>query len=355
MIVWHSGGMKEQNMKTEIFGTLGPSCSDTKTLKKMFENGMTGMRLNLSHTSLRESEEILSHFHEAAADAGVKADLLIDMQGPELRVGHFSGERLLKEGDCVILTEEADDLSDVPAGAQALPVPDGFLRHLDDGNEILLDDGKLLLRTEEAGAESAVCRILRGGGLTARKSIKIVDKPVYGPALTGQDLMNLRDARRYGVTSVMQPFVRGKDDLQALRRALEECGAQDLRVFAKIENRQGIAQLENILEEADLLVIARGDLGNDLPLWELPAAQKEIEAVCRKNKAPFLVVTQMLTSMIHSAVPTRAEVSDIFNAVADGAAAVMVTNETAVGEYPAEVIRYLANTAAEAEKFKNKQ
>ena len=125
-------------MKTEIFGTLGPSCSDTKTLKKMFENGMTGMRLNLSHTSLRESEEILSHFHEAAAESGVKADLLIDMQGPELRVGHFSGERLLKEGDCVILTEEADDLSDVPAGAQTLPVPDGFLRHLDDGNEILL-------------------------------------------------------------------------------------------------------------------------------------------------------------------------------------------------------------------------
>jgi pyruvate kinase len=142
MIVWHSNGMKEQNMKTEIFGTLGPSCSDTKTLKRMFENGMTGMRLNLSHTSLRESEEILSHFHEAAAESGVKADLLIDMQGPELRVGHFSGERLLKEGDCVILTEEADDLSDVPAGAQALPVPDGFLRHLDDGNEILLDDGK---------------------------------------------------------------------------------------------------------------------------------------------------------------------------------------------------------------------
>ncbi len=149
----------------------------------------------------------------------------------------------------------------------------------------------------------------------------------------------------------MQPFVRSADDLRQVRRAMAEAGCPHLRLFAKIEDAAGIAALPRLLPAADEIVIARGDLGNAMPLWQLPAAQKRIAAACRAAGKPFMVVTQMLQSMTHSPVPTRAEVSDVFNAVLDGAASVMVTGETAVGEYPAQVIRYLAATAAEASHY----
>ena len=165
------------------------------------------------------------------------------------------------------------------------------------------------------------------------------------------DVENIRIAASCGVTGVMQPFVRSRRDLETVRQALDENGGANIRLFAKIENQMGLERLPEFLETADEIVIARGDLGNAMPLWELPAAQKRIEAQCRKAGKPFMVVTQMLASMEQNPVPTRAEVSDIFNAVADGAAAVMVTGETAVGKWPVEVIRYLSNTVQAAERF----
>ena len=152
----------------------------------------------------------------------------------------------------------------------------------------------------------------------------------------------------------MQPFVRCREDLDALRKELNRHGGEAIRIFAKIENREGVARLSELLPAADEIVIARGDLGNSGPLWELPALQKRIAAACRGAGKPFMVVTQMLASMERSPVPTRAEVSDIFNAVLDGAASVMVTGETAVGAWPAETIRYLTRTAREAENYGNK-
>ena len=169
--------------------------------------------------------------------------------------------------------------------------------------------------------------------------------------MTASDVENIRIAASCGVTGVMQPFVRSRRDLETVRRALDENGGAKIRLFAKIENQTGLERLPEFLETADEIVIARGDLGNAMPLWELPAAQKRIEAQCRKAGKPFMVVTQMLASMEQNPVPTRAEVSDIFNAVADGAAAVMVTGETAVGKWPVEVIRYLSNTVQAAERF----
>ncbi|MDD5833211.1 MAG: pyruvate kinase, partial [Clostridiales bacterium] len=153
---------------------------------------------------------------------------------------------------------------------------------------------------------------------------------------------------RLGVTGIMQPFVRSREDLEAVRAELKRAGADRLRLFAKIENQEGIARLGELLPVCDEIVIARGDLGNSMPLWELPGIQKHISYMCRAAGRDFMVVTQMLYSMEHSPVPTRAEVSDIFNAVLDGAASVMVTGETASGEYPVEVIRYLTNTVREA-------
>ena len=195
--------------------------------------------------------------------------------------------------------------------------------------------------------------VLRGGMLASRKSIALPGLDLHLPPLTAADRDNLALAREYGVTGVMQPFVRCRADLQALREALDENGGTEIRIFAKIENREGVAHLEELLPAADEIVIARGDLGNSGPLWELPALQKTIAAACRSAGKPFMVVTQMLASMERSPVPTRAEVSDIFNAVLDGAASVMLTGETAVGAYPVDAIRYLAQTVREANNYVN--
>ena len=174
---------------------------------------------------------------------------------------------------------------------------------------------------------------------------------IYPPALTGSDRENLSLAAKYGVSAVMQPFVRNAGDIVQLREELEKSGGENIRIFAKIENLDGVRELPGIMQQADEIVIARGDLGNAMPLYELPGCQKKIAAACRRENKPFMVVTQMLASMEHSPVPTRAEVSDIFNAVLDGAASVMATGETAIGDYPVQVIEYLRKTADAAGKY----
>jgi pyruvate kinase len=165
------------------------------------------------------------------------------------------------------------------------------------------------------------------------------------PALTDNDIENIKLAGSLGITGIMQPFVRSAADLEEVRKVLDENGGKDIKIYAKIENTAGVENLESFFEYADEIVIARGDLGNAVPLWELPRLQKDISARCRAANMPFMVVTQMLSSMEHSKVPTRAEVSDIYNAVLDGAHSVMVTGETAVGDYPVDVISYLSKTA----------
>ena len=194
--------------------------------------------------------------------------------------------------------------------------------------------------------------MVRGGRLTGRKSIKVPGADIRLPAMTKADRQNVRDALGCGVTGIMQPFVRSREDLEEVRGVLAENGVQKLQLVAKIENRAGMDQLAELLPACDAVCIARGDLGNDMDLWQLPAAQKQIAAVCRAAGKYFMTATQMLSSMEQSAVPTRAEVNDIFNTVADGASGVMVTGETAVGRYPVEVIRYLAKTAAEGERYR---
>ena len=325
-------------MNTQIFATMGPACGTESITKEMIAAGMTGMRLNLSHTTLPASKDYIEAYHNAAVSSGVKPQILIDMQGPELRVGELVKPWELVEREKVVL------------GVNAMNVPNIIVESLNEGDQVLLDDGKILLEVVEQQPFSkmenqVVAKVLRGGTLHSHKSIKIVGKDVPMPVLTEHDIQNIKVAKQYGVTALMQPFVRSGEDLQKVRQILAENDAEDIQIFAKIENRTGVANMDSIIPEADVIVIARGDLGNDMPLWELPKVQKEIEAACKKYNKPYIVVTQMLASMEHSPVPTRAEVSDIFHAVYHGAWGVMVTGETAVGEYPVEVIRYLANTA----------
>ena len=197
-----------------------------------------------------------------------------------------------------------------------------------------------------------LCQSQKGGELTSRKSIAIKDVTVPLPVLTETDKQNLKLLRKYHVTGVMLPFVRNADDLITLRKELCADGMDYIRIFAKIESLEGVENLPSLLPFCDEIVIARGDLGNAIPLPKLPAIQKRIAMTCLRAKKPFMVVTQMLASMEQNPVPTRAEVTDIFQAVLDGASSLMLTGETAVGAYPEEAIKILAQTSEEALRFK---
>ena len=340
----------------QIYATLGPACAERKIQEKMFQAGLTGMRLNLSHTGLRESAGLLENFHRAAKNVGVIPQLLIDMQGPELRVGELEGNVKLREGDLAVLGNAAHR-GVIGADKAFIPVPEAVIPAMEPGDEVLLNDGKIALEVlscTKGKSAHVVSVVIRGGILSSHKSIKITDKQVKMPVLTEHDLSNIRMASQYGVTGLMQPFVQSGEDLTYVRRKLQENGAGHVQIFAKIENRAAVANLPDILKEADVVIIARGDLGNDMELWELPAVQKEIEIACKQAGKPYIVVTQMLASMEENAVPTRAEVSDIFHAVMHGSNGVMITGESAVGKYPVEAVTYLTNTAKSAEEWRNK-
>ena len=327
----------------KIYGTIGPACRDTEILKRMFQEGMDGVRLNLSHTSLEEAKAMIKSCHRAASECGINPELLIDMQGPELRVGILEAPLRLADGDVI--------------GIDAIPLPEIVKHALEDsdpGQELLLDDGKILLDTVYPHHIQRVSlRVVRGGLLQSRKSVALPGCEFRTPAMTENDRDQIKRAKEFGVTAVMQPFVRSREDLIELRDVLDQADCNSIRLLAKIENRDGINRLRELIPHCDEVVIARGDLGNSMDLWELPAAQKHISEICREEGRNFMVVTQMLDSMTHRQVPTRAEVSDIFNAVVDGAASVMVTGETATGDYPVLVIRYLCKTVREAEAYRN--
>lgn len=318
----------------EFYGTLGPTCCEPVILKKMFDAGMTGIRLNLSHSSLEGSHAWIHHYFEAAKQTEGKKQLMIDLIGPELRIGYLEGEMGLPTGAHVIL------------GHGGISVPKEIFPYIRREQEILLDDGKIKLIAErKISPQSWRCRIICGGVLTAHKSIALPGCSINNPTLTQSDINNLSLAKQYHVTDVMLPFVRNKEDLIILREALRQNHCEDIRIFAKIENMTGVEHLEELLPYCDYIVIARGDLGNAMPLYKLPSIQAYIAQICRENNKKFMVVTQMLDSMIRNPYPTRAEVNDIYNAVQQGSSALMLTGETAHGRYPVEAMKMLVETA----------
>ncbi len=323
----------------EYFGTIGPACDREDILRQMFVAGMTGIRMNMSHGNLAEHQDWVELLHRAAAEAGRPLKLLIDLQGPELRIGKLPGPVELTDGSEVLL------------GKGVISIPETIYDYVQRGSSLLLDDGKILLEVlenrrlpqlrGEAGRHPAVRREHRRAG--QHPSSPHTDRIRFGK--------NLSLAAACGVSGVMLPFVRDVQDLVALRQALTDAGQSTVRIYAKLENRQGIASLPELLDYADVFVIARGDLGNDVPLWELPAVQKRTAAFFAGGRKAIVIVTQMLDSMERRPVPTRAEVCDIFNAVLDGADAVMLTGETAAGKYPVQAMEYLVKTGEAAVKY----
>ena len=236
----------------------------------------------------------------------------------------------------------------VTLGPGGLPVEPDILAAVAPGQEILLDDGLMALRAETCG-RAVTCTVTRGGVLESRKSITLPGVELLRPALTAQDLLDLDAAAGQGVTAVMQPFVRSRRELEQVRAALARRGLEHLTIFAKIEDRQGWQSLPQWMDACDVVTVARGDLGSNLGLLHLPAAQKDIAARCRRAGRSFLVVTQLLHTMTEHPTPTRAEVLDVYNAVLDGASALMLTGETARGRYPVQAVRWLLDIARQAE------
>lgn len=317
------------------YATLGPSCCDTAVLAALLRRGVTGFRLNLSHTSLSARRDWIDALHTAERETGLHAQLMIDLRGPEVRIGDMPTPLPLAEGAAVTL------------GAD-IPVDGDVLDALRPGMTVLLDDGAMALSVVDGG----VCRVTRGGILTGHKSLTLEGVDLRRPALCEADLADLSQAAALGVNAVMQPFVRSGDDLYMVRQTMAANGLAGAELFAKVENRPGLDALPDWLALCDVVTIARGDLGSSLPLEQLPAAQKRIAALCRSRGKPFLVVTQLLHSMIDHPSPTRAEVLDIYNAVLDGADCLMLTGETAQGRYPLESADWLIRVAQEAEKVR---
>ncbi|WP_283651410.1 pyruvate kinase [Ileibacterium valens] len=322
----------------ELFGTLGPACADIQILEKMIQNGMNGIRLNLSHGPLAAHEDWIDKLHQAMENTGKEILFLMDLKGRELRIKELKPFELEK-GQLILFGK------DIPVETDLLVLPQ-------TGDKILIDDGKIeliVLKILEDG--NRLCEVLRPAVLKANKSVKITGKISPFSPLCPEDLTNLDQARKYRVNAIMVPFVQSRRDLEQVHHILEE-KSLDLKIYAKIENQTGIDHLESFMDLADVIVIARGDLGNDVGFYDLPAVQARIEKICHQHQKDYMVVTQMLTSMIDSPICTRAEANDVFYAIKNGASSIMVTNETAIGHYPELVIDTMKKISDSAIRYK---
>jgi pyruvate kinase len=323
--------------KTKIVCTLGPATSKVETLVELIRAGMDVARLNFSHGTHDEHREVLRNLRTAAGRARERVAILQDLQGPKIRIGTFAGDGVdLAPGRRFTITTEAvaGDGNRVSTSYEALPTD------VRPGDAILLDDGRIRLRAMEIRGSDVMCEVLVGGRLTANKGINLPGVAVSAPSLTRKDLEDLRFGLGEGVDYVALSFVRTAGDVQALRSAIADAGG-GAAVIAKIEKPQAIENIDAIIAAADGVMVARGDLGVELPPEDVPLLQKRIIRKCNRAGKPVIVATQMLESMIASPTPTRAEASDVANAVVDGGDAVMLSGETSVGRYPLEAVRIM--------------
>ena len=321
----------------KIYGTLGPACADKDTLVKMINAGMNGIRLNLSHGMLDSFKDYLDALHDAERICNTKIELVIDMEGPELRIGRLEHPTCLENGAEVCLGKD-------------IPLAESITDQLEKGMVCMVDDGKIELEAMHRSEEGFVCKVVRGGILSSRKSFAVKDHDFAVALLTENDITNLKKAKCAGVSAILQPFVRCGQDIVKVRRALDELGCSEIRILAKIEDIHGIEHADEIIDHADCVVFARGDLGNCIDMWLLPGYQKLIAKKCLAAGRPMVIATQLLASMEAAPVPTRAEMNDIYNSALDGAYGLMLTGETAAGKYPARAIEYLAKAAAQGIK-----
>ncbi len=326
--------------------TLGPATSSAERIRELVDAGMNVARLNMSHGSHAQHEESYRRVRQAADESGRGVGILADLQGPKIRLGTFAdGPVTLERGQEWTITTR-----DVPGDAEiASTTYEGLAGDVAAGDPILIDDGKVRLKVKRAGDTDVVTEVVVGGRVSDHKGINLPGVAVSVPALSDKDIEDLRFALRLGVDFIALSFVRDARDVEDVRRIMREVG-QMLPVIAKIEKPQAIENLDEVMEAFDGFMVARGDLAVECPLEDVPFLQKEIVRKARLNAKPVIVATQMLESMVSSPAPTRAEASDVANAVLDGADAVMLSGETSVGEHPIHVVETMSRIICATEK-----
>lgn len=323
--------------KARIVCTLGPASQDPGTLTRMLEAGMDVARLNFSHGTHEDHARLIQRARDAAAQAGVVLCLMQDLQGPKIRIGELVTPTVdVPAGSMLTITTDpvAGSAGRVSTTFEALP------DEVHPGDTILLDDGKIRLTVVRVEQRDVVCEVVTGGILRPRKGINLPGVALSIPAFTPKDLDDLAFGIASGVDYTALSFVRSADDIRALRAAMRELGGGlvDHPIVAKIEKPQALQNIASIVEEADAVMVARGDLGVEVPPEEVPLHQKSIIARCNRAGKPVIVATQMFESMISNPMPTRAEANDVANAVLDGADAVMLSGETSIGTYPVDAV-----------------
>ncbi|HET7515703.1 MAG TPA: pyruvate kinase [Gaiella sp.] len=335
--------MTGHTRRTKIVATIGPASATPETLAALIDAGMDGARLNLSHGTRDDHARTARLVREVEAAAGRPIALIADLQGPKLRVGDLDAEVTLADGDSVVIAgEDAAQTDDVPVSPAVL----GSV--LQPGNDVLVDDGLVRLRVEKVERGRARCHVVVGGVIKAHKGVNLPGVPLPIPSLTRKDLDDLDAALEFGVDYVALSFVRSASDVLALRTLIEARGSHAW-VIAKIEKAEAVAALDDILAEAHGVMVARGDLGVEIGAAEVPLLQKRIIMHALERAKPVITATQMLESMISSPEPTRAEASDIANAILDGTSAIMLSGETAVGAYPVEAVAVMDRIALAVE------
>lgn len=334
--------------KTKIVATIGPSSSPREVLKGMIVNGLDVVRLNFSHGAHEDHKAVIDAVRSIDAELGTHTALLADLQGPKLRVGEM-------ENGCVELVPgqkiQISTTKQIGTSKVIYTNYKEFARDVKAGETVLLDDGKLVMTILSTnGKDTVECEVVQGGPLSNKKGLNLPNTKVSLPSLSEKDLADLDFALSEDVDWIGLSFVRNAIDVQQLKQIIRD-REKHAKVVAKIEKPEAVDQIDEIIHETDAVMVARGDLGVEIPLQSVPLIQKMIVKKCLKAGRPVIVATQMMESMISNMTPTRAEVTDVANAVLDGADAVMLSGETSVGKYPVEAIRMMNNIIGEAEKF----
>jgi pyruvate kinase len=329
--------------RTKIVATLGPASDSRERLRALIEAGVNAVRFNLSHGTHADHSERAWLVREIAAELGRPVALIGDLQGPKLRIGELPEPVVLHKGDEItVCAEEAATDGELPVA----PAVIGDVLEL--GHDVLIDDGLVRLRVDKVERGRARCAVLVGGVVSSHKGVNLPGVPIPIPSLTRKDVADLGWALETGVDFVALSFVRSPADVRDLRALLEQAGSH-AHVIAKIEKSEAVDFLEDILAETDAVMVARGDLGVEIGPAVVPLVQKRIIHKALERGKPVITATQMLETMVHSPEPTRAEASDVANAILDGTSAVMLSGETAVGEYPVEAVAYMDRIAREVE------
>ncbi|MDQ8701599.1 pyruvate kinase [Streptomyces sp. LHD-70] len=333
--------------RAKIVCTLGPATDSYDQIKALVEAGMDVARFNLSHGTYAEHEERFKRVREAAEETGRSVGILADLQGPKIRLGRFTeGPVLLERGDDFTITVEDGIQGDRQTCGTTY---DGLAADVTTGERILVDDGKVTLEVTDVDGPRVHTTVIEGGMVSDHKGLNLPGVAVSVPALSEKDVEDLRWALRTGADVIALSFVRSGRDIEDVHRIMDEEGRR-LPVIAKVEKPQAVENIDDIVAAFDGIMVARGDLGVEMPLEQVPIVQKRAIKLAKRNAKPVIVATQMLDSMIDNSRPTRAEASDVANAVIDGTDAVMLSGETSVGKYPVETVRTMSRIVAAAEE-----